>query len=372
MVRVLRPRCRGSAPAAALTGVCTLLAMSVALAFGGCVKNVPQNAKTGEDGSLKGAKELKLENNEAKATGIVTYPGGDRVDWKLIELPKDKQGALTLTLRWTPPRPGLDLSFEVLNEWYHVVAAAKPNKSRRARKPIKKVTIDGAKGKYYIQVYASERGDAGKYALTAAFAESAHDSLDWLAVTIPDPPKLPAVPAAIVACDAATFDKKNPQCKSVCPMPPDPAWPACAGMCPVPPDPNIPKCLETMPCPTPPDRKFKMCKVEDFPPCTAQIAPDERKKNPRCDTWEPPPIIAESITDVQDVDGGGVLITVGAGSSVGVGKGWKGVLLDDNDQPIRGTEFTVQRVTKDVAVGKIPKLTRDEIRRDARVRLKAK
>ncbi len=375
MVRVPRLLCRGSAAprAQAFTGLRVVLLASVALAVGGCAKNVPQDSKSGEDGSYKNAREIKLENNEAKSRGIVTYPGGDRVDWKVIELPKDKQGTLKLTLRWVPPRPGLDLSFDVYNEWNHVVQSAKPNKKKRSRKTSKAVTVDNAQGKYFIQVYASERGDAGKYTLSAEFAEIARgDTFDWLKVEIADPPKLPAVPDAVKDCDAASFDKKNPSCKAICPMPPDPAWPACAGACPVPPDPAIPKCLETMPCPADkPDRKFKMCKVEDFAACTAAIAPDDRKKNPRCDNWEPPPIIAD-LTDIQDADGGGVLVTIGAGSVDGVGKGWKGVLLDDSDVPIKGTDFVVQRVTKNAAVGKIGKLTRDQVRPDARVRLKAK
>jgi len=39
-----------------------------------CASNVPQDKSTGPDGKIKGAKELVLDNGEAKATGIVTYP----------------------------------------------------------------------------------------------------------------------------------------------------------------------------------------------------------------------------------------------------------------------------------------------------------
>src|SRR5262245_64195004 len=83
------------------------------LTVAACPKMVPQDEHTGADGKPKGAKKIALENGEGKGRGIVTYPGGDRVDWKLIELPKDKTGTLTLKLSWTPPRPGLDLSFAV-------------------------------------------------------------------------------------------------------------------------------------------------------------------------------------------------------------------------------------------------------------------
>ncbi|HEX7842305.1 MAG TPA: hypothetical protein VF469_32760, partial [Kofleriaceae bacterium] len=82
-----------------------------------CAHNVAQDAATGADGKEKGAKPITLENGEGKAGGIVTYPGGDRVDWKLIELPDKQHGKLDIQLAWTPPRPGLQLAFDVFDEW---------------------------------------------------------------------------------------------------------------------------------------------------------------------------------------------------------------------------------------------------------------
>src|ERR1041385_3266385 len=64
--------------------------LATLLVLASCAHNVPQDSNTGEDGKEKGAKPVTLENGEGRATGIVTYPGGDRVDWKLLELP-DKQ-----------------------------------------------------------------------------------------------------------------------------------------------------------------------------------------------------------------------------------------------------------------------------------------
>jgi len=81
-------------------------------------------------------------------------------------------------------------------------------------------------------------------------------------------------------------------------------------------------------------------------------------------------VVAE-LTNVDDADGGGVLITIGAGTVDGVDKGWKGQLLDDNNLPIKNSDFVVQRVTKSAAVAKISKLTRDQVRPDARVSLRA-
>ncbi len=372
MVRVptLR-RGRSAALRGASTGVfpwalaATLLA---GFALAGCPKNIKQDAKTGEDGKSDGAIEVTLANNEGMARGVVTYPGGDRVDWKTFELPKDQVGTMTVKLVWTPPRPGLDLSFAVLNQWNHVVAETKPL-PKRSKKRQKELTIENAKGKYFLQVYAQKRGDAGKYTVTVQFATSVPvDTFDWLKESIADPPKLAAVPAPPVECTPTSFDKKNPACASICPAPADPAWPACAGVCPTPPDPEIPSCLESMPCPNPADRKFKKCKSVDFPPCKAAMPVEDKKKNPNCDRFCPPDVIAEVTNEVPDGDN--TTITINAGKSDGVDKGWTGELLDENDTPIRGSKFTVSVATNPASVAKV-KVAASAIPEGARVRMKA-
>ena len=147
------------------------LALGAILLLTACPHIVGQSAHTGADGTPKGAKPVALENGEGKGRGIVTYPGGDRVDWKMIELPKDKVGTLTLKLSWSAPRPGLDLSFAVYDEYFWPIAEAKPR--RHTSRTSKKLDpIANAKGKYYVMVYASNRGDAGKYTLAVNFEEN--------------------------------------------------------------------------------------------------------------------------------------------------------------------------------------------------------
>lgn len=340
----------------------------LALAVAGCARNVKQDAKTGEDGKSDGAVELTMANNEVIAKGIVTYPGGDRVDWRVFELPKDQVGTMTVKVVWTPPRPGLDLQVAVLNQWNHVVQETKAL-PKRSKKRKKEITVENAKGKYFLQIYAPKRGDAGKYTITVTFATAAPvDSFDWLKEPIADPPKLAAVPPPPVDCTPTQFDKKNPACASVCPMPADPAWPACAGVCPTPPDPAIPSCLESMPCPNPPDRKFKKCTAADFPPCKAAMPPEEKKKNPNCDRYCPPDVIAELTNKVPEGDN--TTVTINAGKADGVDKGWTGELLNDSDQPIRNSRFTVTVVTNQAAVAKV-KVPTSSIPEGARVRLRA-
>src|SRR5438067_1450029 len=82
-----------------------------------CAHNVPQDLATGNDGKIHGATPLRLDNGQAIAKGIVTYPGGDRVDWKLIELPDGKRGTLDLKMTWKTPRPGLEVAFDVFDQW---------------------------------------------------------------------------------------------------------------------------------------------------------------------------------------------------------------------------------------------------------------
>lgn len=363
MVRVSRrPRAWGAMLIAAV-GLCVS-----ALTLAACPKNVPQDLATGEDGKFKGAKVMTLENNEARAGGIVTYPGGDRVDWKVIELPKDKVGTVRFKLKWNPPRPGLDLAFDVYNEYFHVVGSAKPKRGK-SRKTNKTVTVENAKGKLYIQIYASMRGDAGKYSLTAEWKEFQVDSFDWLQVQVDDPPKLPAVPEPEKGCDPINFDQKVKACLTVCPVQFDAKWPGCNGICPNPPDPALPACQGKLPCPNPPDRNIPSCTADKFPPCDPSVGAAEMKKNPNCDGYKPPDRVGE-VTDVQDDGNGNLQITINLGTVDGVDKGWKGVLLDTNDKPIRGSNFTVAKVTKNSSVAKV-KLDSSKLTPNNPVRLSA-
>ncbi|MGE0867665.1 MAG: hypothetical protein AB7P03_03825 [Kofleriaceae bacterium] len=324
----------------------------------GCAHTVRQDKATGSDGKIKGAKPLILENGEVKASGIVTYPGGDRVDWRLVEVPPEQRGTMYVTLRWTPPRPGLQLKLDVFDEWNTPVAIAKrvTARSRRAK-------VENAKGKYFVRVYAARRGDAGKYKLTVEVKDDGNLAIDPSKLNIPDPPKLAAVPEPEIPCDETTFEVKNPACKTVCPTTgAPPGWPGCAGKCPTPPDAGIPACQATMPCPNPPDRRVKACKR--FPKCDFEN-PDPG--NPNCD--QRPPVIARVLKN--EIQGGEVVITIASGSSAGVQKDWHGVVLrGDTATPLAGGDITITRVDKGFTIGKV-KLTIDQIKENPRVKLTA-
>lgn len=338
-----------------------------------CAHNVRQDKATGNDGKTKGAKELRLENGEAKASGIVTYPGGDRVDWKLIEVPEKKRGKLDIKLAWTPPRPGLQLAFDVFDEWYQPLVSSKKKGGRKSKGRIRTASVDvrgkgvsPGEGKYFIRVYALGRGDAGKYKLSVEFKEEAAGTIvDPLKLEIAEPPKLAAIPEAEIPCDEETFDKKNPACAKVCPtVGAPPNWPACKGVCPTPPDIENPACWATMPCPKPPDRRLKKCKLTDFPKCDlANPDPD----NPRCDNAKPDPVKGRIIDN--KVQGSEVIIVIAAGANQGVKKDWRGqVLRGDTDAPMIGGDVTVVSVDKNRTVGKV-RLTTDAIGANPYVKL---
>jgi hypothetical protein len=334
-----------------------------------CAHNVPQDGSSGNDAKEKGAKTITLENGEGKASGIVTYPGGDRVDWKLIELPDKQRGKLDIKLAWTTPRPGLQLAFDVFDEWGQPIVQSAKTSKKRSKGRIRTAEIERAKGKYFVRVYAVGRGDAGKYRLTVDFKEAvAGPAFDPLKLEIPDPPKLAAVPEPEIPCDEFQFDAKNPACKAVCPQTgAPPGWPACKDKCPTPADVNLPACQAIMDCPSPPDRRVKKCVAPKFPKCPDPKNPDPA--NPNCDNIKVPPVIARIIGN--NVSGSDVIITIGAGTNSGVQKNWGAtVLRGDSDQPLAGGEVTVIRVDKGVTVGKVH-LTTDQLTANSRVRLAA-
>ena len=345
-------------------------ALALLLATATCARNVSQDAKSGPDGKAKGAKELTFDNNEARATGIVTYPGEDRVDWKSITLPEKKRGTLDIKLTWTPPRPGLQLAFDVFDEWNRPVGDSKRQSKKRSRGRIRTATIPDARGKYLIRVYAVGRGDAGKYRLTIEFKDSGDmaGGVDLTKLEIPDPPKLSGVPEHVEPCNDLNFDPKKKECLRYCPtggVGAPPGWPPCKDTCPTPPDKEIEACRKVMECPKPPDRRIAKCTKKHFPKCPDINNPDP--DNPNCDDAKADPVLGTLIG--ASVSGNEVTIQVGVGSQQGVKKDWRGaVLLGTSNTPIPGGDFTPSRVDPKVTVGKV-RLTIDQVNKNPRVKL---
>lgn len=348
----------GKSAGTGVIGLCMLFALS-------CAHVVSQDAATGDDGRAKGAKPITLDNGEGKAKGIVTYPGGDRVDWKVVDLGDKSVGTLSFELKWTPPRPGLQLAFDVFDQYGRPVATSRHGKHRGR---VRTAMVDNAHGKYFVRIYAFRRGDAGKYTMTVDFKEGGN-TIDWSTVTgIPDPPKLAAVPEADFICDDTDFDPKKRECLSVCPStgaPPN--WPGCRGHCPDPPDPTNQACWDKV-CPTPPTRQSRACMANTkkyWPACPDVNNPDP--DNPNCDHATAPPQTSR-IVDIS-VQGSEVLVTIPIGSEKGVSQSWRGTLLrGDSNDPLPDGDITIIRVAARQTLGKVH-VTSDQVNRNLRVRL---
>lgn len=282
-----------------------------------CKATIKQDANSGKDYRSKGAKKIKIEDNEGRSKrDVVTYPGGDRVDWKEFEIAKDQPpGELTIRVKHTPPRPGLDVAFDVYDEYFDRVGRAKPKGGKRS----KKVVVDNARpGKYYVMVYAPERGDAGKYRVRVRFkpGKVKEEEPEPGPEVYPDPPKLAAVP------------EPEPEAEKIpCPNDPTKFQPDCPG----------PK----VPCPDDPTKFEPDCPVKVVKPIPCRIV------------------------NYKISASGGVVVICDKGTKHGVDKGWKGQLVDRSGNAVGGGVFTVTRVTSNQATGKV-RLSVDQVKANSR------
>ncbi|HEY4177651.1 MAG TPA: hypothetical protein VGM90_12485 [Kofleriaceae bacterium] len=283
-----------------------LVGSSLAL-LAACANTVPQDRSTGPDGKLKGAVPVALEEGEGKTHGIVTYPGGDRVDWKKIELPKDQRGRLDLEMTYSTPRPGLKVTFDVFDQWQTPVKLA-----ALGRGHTKSMSIDRARGTYFVRVYAPKRGDAGTYKLKADFQpEETQGPWNPHDLNIADPPRLPEVPAP-PPTSCPQYDASNPVCQTVC----APGSPA-----------NLKVCLPPEP-PPPPPKPVEPEKV--LPPAYGRVMKQEVGPD------------------------GSTIVTLSVGADNGVTKDWKGTLqLGEKDSPLSNGKLTIIRVNKRTTTAKV-------------------
>jgi hypothetical protein len=291
---------------------------------GACANNVAFDKATGPDGKIKGAKPVALAENAGKANGIVTYPGGDRIDWKLIELPEGQEGRLELQMTYSTPRPGLRVTFDVFDRWnVPVKDAAVSGKGR-----IKSATVAKAAGKYFVRIYAPRRGDAGQYKLTAEFhPELKKDIFDASKVAVADPPKIIEIPEPVSTCPV--FDTNDPVCGTKCPPGAPVDWKGCPKVVVAPPPGTGP----AVPPPPPP----------------------------------PKPIVARVLK--VSINDGGLDVVVGGGSEQGVATGWKvTVLRGESGAPLSGGTGTVVRVNKTTTTIHV-KLTSDQMNANSNVQL---
>jgi hypothetical protein len=346
-----------------------------------CAHNVPQDKATSPDGRIKGAKVLTFDNDVASDTGIVTYPGGDRIDWKAIEIPDKRKGKLDITLAWTPPRPGLRLGFQVFDQFQQLITSTKKGTGRT-----RVASVDNAKGKYFIRVYALGRGDAGKYKLDVEFHDGGGGpvGIEWLKVDVPEPPKLADLPTVVDGgkpCDKYTFDKTNRNCENVCPFPiqdPPEGWKACENVCtkknPVAEDAAKPACAKIMKCDRrAPDNRIPDC-TGKFPPCDFTKDPLDTD-NPNCLKPRPP---VYAYIKGNRIDGGDLEVTMIVMDKATITTKWSASIIKGGsenarpaaDIPLSGGRLDITRVDGNVVKAR-GKLTIDQLKDNKWVKLQA-
>ncbi len=332
----------------------------------GCARNVKQDAATSPDGKLAGAKELELDNGQVRDTGIVTYPGGDRVDWKKVELPAKHRGALDITLSWTPPRPGGELAFDVFDSFNARIGGSK---RKQARGYSRRISINDAHGTYFIRVYAVGRKDAGRYRLGIDFDGREPLVADPRNIQVSELPKLPDVPEIEVkqVCDLFNFDFKNKDCADKCPAVNPPAnWKGCENICTAnPPNADIPACARSMKCPPGGDIRVTSCTAADFPPCPDPKNPDPRNLN--CVNFRYKPVATR--IGKKTVVGNVTEVMIMAGSNANVDPTWSAIILEgDTNRPLAGGSIKIVKVDVNIVIGQV-RLTPDQVQANPRVLL---
>ncbi|MBA3456733.1 MAG: hypothetical protein H0T42_26825 [Deltaproteobacteria bacterium] len=102
-----------------------------------------------------------------------------------------------------------------------------------------------------------------------------------------------------------------------------------------------------------------------FPKCQDVNNPDPM--NPNCDGATAPSVTTRVMKN--EVQGGDLIITIGAGSNSGVKKGWTATMLrGESDTPLPGGDVTIVRIDKGYTIGKV-QLTADQVKVNYRVKL---
>jgi hypothetical protein len=321
------------------------------LALAACAKNIDPAGNTGDDGVYRGAEPIQLVQDPVQKSisrgddeGIVSYPGGDRVDWKAIEIPADRTGKLVLELSWESPRPGGDLAFIVYDQWGQKLEEVKPSRKRGKRtEHSKDATAQNVRGTVYVEIYAANRADAGEYELGVTFHDETRIIVSGEPPDVPLPPKLAQV---YKPCDKKAPDRTNPDCEGV-------------------PDPVAPEPEKVCPNPQKPDRTIKDC-VQYFPQCDVY---DVDELNPNCDGVPEevyPPVAVELTSEKKSGDKVEIIIPLGSDDGVEIGQ--QGEFLDASGKVIENSGFTVLSVKPRTCTAKT-KLSEAMVRKNKTVRI---
>jgi hypothetical protein len=187
-------------------------ALAVLLAVTACTRAYNPKAHLGTDGTRQTARELELRcdddgNCSASRRDVVTWRGGDRLDWYVVHLPPSRCGsaALDIKLQWEAARPPMRFAID----------AMLPRADREPLPIWRKRGLENARtrldelggGPIYLRVAAHGRDSAGTYRLRVhAPADRCPLAAD---IYQPRPEQLPVTPPGTIAVLSAGMSR-NP------------------------------------------------------------------------------------------------------------------------------------------------------------------
>jgi len=135
----------------------SILLLLVSVVIAGCI--VQPDEKSGDDKDRHKAKPLAIGKPESDA---VDYSGGDRTDWKLLEL--QDTGTLTVDLIVDNPKSNVTLAlYDRYGKQVARVAHRKDDEGTQTR-----LMSEVGVGKYFVMVQAQGEGDKTGYIVRAS------------------------------------------------------------------------------------------------------------------------------------------------------------------------------------------------------------
>ena len=263
------------------------------------------------------------EDFEAEHDGELSYPDRKRARWFAVELPGD--GELEVTLDVSPlgyaaeteefedEDDPFDVAFEIYNENYKVLAHADNEDDDVGERKRSRKAPTVPKGRYLVHVYLQRRLDESEYTLRVKYRRGSLEPETNFPDEVAFVEPLPVVPA---------FD-------------------------------DAPEVAGRKPC------RGRRCK---------------KPKNGGGGSKRPPPQAAAgsmivSIVGIRQAKGGGTHITIQAGESRGVVKGWKGVVITRKNKEVPGSNFTISRVNARTSTATVRGASPDQVTSARRVRI---
>ena len=238
---------------------------------------------------------LQLDDSyETEVDDTVSYARRQRARWYAVDLPGPGDLEVQLSLAELSDERDVDLSLEVLDEGYRVLAKA-DREEDDAGDDQKTRTVKGVvPGRYYVHVYAPRRLDGSDFTLQVQYRPRAVASASNFPASVAFVGALPDVPTT-----------------------------------------------DDAPAPAPVAKKCRGSRCRKRPP---RVAVE--------DSQPPPRSVRARIAGIIE-SGKGVQVRINVGASQGIAVGWKGTVVSKDGKPIPGGSFEIARVSPGESFGTV-------------------